>query len=344
MYKPSFTITNRLLNYISQIEAAKQIIENAPLVPAWERRFRQEAEERTVHFSTKIEGNKLDFDEAKKVMEGEKIRTFRRRDILEIVNYRDVVAYINRLKRKNIDKEFIFKIHKKVMFKILPKNELGKFRTCEEALINSKTYEVTFEPVEPEFIEGAVDDLVDWIGLKSKEVHPVIKAGVILYEIARIHPFTDGNGRTARILSIFSLYSDGYNIKRFFSLEEYYDQNLGEYYKALESVEENDDDLTIWLEFFTKGLASELQRIKDKVFDISRDIKMRKKMGQIALNERQIKIISFMQEYGKVKNKDWQELFPDVSDDTILRDLRDLINKGVVKKEGRTKAAKYTLK
>ena len=94
MYKPIFTITNNLLKYISQIEAARQIIENAPLVPAWERRFREEAEARTVYFSTKIEGNKLDFDEAKKIIKGEKVKTFRRRDIQEIINYREVIEYI----------------------------------------------------------------------------------------------------------------------------------------------------------------------------------------------------------------------------------------------------------
>ena len=71
MYKPIFTITNDLLKHISQIEAAKQIVENAPLVPACERRFREEAEARTVHFSTKIEGNKLDLNEAKKIIEGD---------------------------------------------------------------------------------------------------------------------------------------------------------------------------------------------------------------------------------------------------------------------------------
>jgi Fic family protein len=344
MYKINFTITNQLLNYLSQIEASKQIIDNAPLVPAWERRFRQEAEERTVYFSTKIEGNKLNFNEAKKVLDGEEVKTFRRRDIQEIVNYRDVIEYISKFKEKNIDKEMILKIHKKVMSNILPKSELGVLRTCDEALISSKTFEVVFEPVEPEFIEGEIDHMIKWINVQGREVHPVIRAGVILYEIARIHPFTDGNGRTARIIATLSLYADGYDIKKFFSLEEYYDQNLEEYYNALSSVEENEDDLTYWLEFFAKGLAVELSRIKDRVIKLSKDYRLRKDIGQVALNERQIKIIDFVQEHGEIRNKDWQDLFPTVSDDTIFRDLKDLMEKGIVKKEGRTKAARYVLK
>lgn len=344
MYKPTFTITNNLLKYISQIEAAKQIVENAPLVPAWEKKFRQEAEERTIYFSTKIEGNKLGFDETKRVIGGEKIKTFRRRDIQEVINYRDVIEYISKLKTKSISKKLILSIHKKVMNKILPKAELGRFRACDEALVNSKTLEVVFEPVEPEYIEGEVEDVLAWMETKGDEVHPLIKAGIILYELLRLHPFTDGNGRTARIVATFSLYADGYDIKRFFSLEEYYDQNLEEYYKAIGSVEDNDDDLTLWLEFFTKGLAMELDRIKSKVLDLSREFKMRKNIGQVALNERQITLINFIQEHGRVRNQDWQELFPVVSDDTILRDLKDLMDKDIVKKEGRTKAACYVLR
>ncbi len=344
MFKPQYTITNNLLTYVSQIEAAKQIIENAPLVPAWERRFRQEAEERTVYFSTKIEGGNLDFSETKRVLDGEEIRTFRRRDILEVVNYREVIAYIQKVKKSSIDEKFIFEVHKKVMNKILPENELGKYRECEEALIDSKTYEVVTELIEPEYIEGEMQKLIEWLNKEALKIHPVIKAGILFYEIVRIHPFTDGNGRTARILATYSLYKDGYDIKRFFSLEEYYDQNLEEYYKALASVEENDDDLTFWLEFFAKGLAVELDRIKRKILDISSDVKLKKMIGQVALNDRQIKIVSFIQEHGYICNKDWQKIFPLTSDDTILRDLKDLRDKGIIKKQGKTKAARYVLK
>jgi len=344
MYKPIYKITNNLLTFISQIEAARQIIDNAPLIPSWERRFRLDAEERTIYFSTKIEGNKLDFNETKDIIKNESVKTFRRRDIQEIVNYRDVIQFMSKLKNKSIDKKTLLLIHKRIMKNILPSEELGKFRYCEEVLLHSKSYKVVFEPIEPEFIEGEVDNLFYWFQDKAKNVHPVIKAAVLLYEIARIHPFTDGNGRTARILATLSLYLDGYDIKKFFSLEEYYDQNLSEYYKALESVEENGDDLTFWLEFFAKGLSIELERVKNKILDISRDTVLRKNIGQVALNDRQIKIINYIQEYGIISNKNWQNMFPDISDDTILRDLKDLIKKKVVKKKGVTKSAKYILK
>jgi Fic family protein len=343
MYIPQFSITNKILLNISNVEAARQIIENAPLVPAWERRFREEAEVRTIHFSTKIEGNKLGLEEARNIITGENVATFRRRDIQEIINYRGVINFLEESKGRFIDKRFLLDVHKKIMAKILPQSELGKLRKCDEVLMDSSTQQVVFEPVGPAFIEGEIDEIFEWLHSKANEVHPILKAGIISYEIVRIHPFVEGNGRSARILATYSLYADGYDIKRFFALEEYYDQNLDTYYKALASVEEEGDDLTHWLEFFTDGLAVELTRVKNKVLDLSRDVQLKNQVGQIALNERQIKLINFVQKKGYIKNQDWQKLFPDVSDDTILRDLKDLIKKRIIKKEGRTKSAQYIL-
>src|SRR4030042_585370 len=89
MYSPNFTITNKILKYIGTIESAKEVIENAPLVPAWEAKFREEALVRTVHHGTHIEGNELSLSEAERLLVGAKI-VGRERDIQEVVHYRNV--------------------------------------------------------------------------------------------------------------------------------------------------------------------------------------------------------------------------------------------------------------
>jgi Fic family protein len=162
----------------------------------------------------------------------------------------------------------------------------------------------------------------------------------------RIHPFLDGNGRVARAVATLILFSEGYDIKRFFSLEEYYDREPMHYYEALQSVGKEQGNLTNWLIYFTEGLAIELTRIKEKVKSLSTDLKIKKSLGgqQLALTERQIKIVEFIQEQGFLQNKAFFELFPMVSEDTVLRELKDLLKKGIVKKEGSTKGAKYTLR
>jgi len=150
----------------------------------------------------------------------------------------------------------------------------------------------------------------------------------------------------ARAAATLVLFKDGYDIKRFFALEEHYDREPMAYYEALQSVGKADGNLSAWLEYFIEGLAIELTRIKEKVKGLSTDLKIKKSLGgqQVSLSERQIKIIEYIQESGFLQNKSFFELFPKVSEDTVLRELKDLLNNGIVMKEGTTKGARYVLR
>ena len=340
MFRPDFQITNLILQNIAEIEASKQIIENAPLVPAWERKFREETVVRQVHHSIAVEGNDLNYTEAKDVLEGKEVETIRRRDIKEILNYREAVEFITKNKEVDLNKSFVLGVNKILLKDILEPKELGKFRGKGMIIMNAETQNIVMEPPPADEVEGEVEELIEWFNT-STEVNSILKSGILQHEMTRIHPFIEGNGRTARLLSTWSLYRYDYNIKQFFSLEEYYDQDPKGYYEALGSAD--DGELSTWLEYFTRGLAVELGRVKAKILDISRDVKVRRTVGQVALNDRQIKIIKFIEDNGQLQNQDFEELFADVSDDTILRDLKDLIDKNLVKKRGKTKAARYEL-
>ncbi len=116
MFWPKFTISPAILKNIGAIESARALIDNAPLVPEWENQFREDAAIRAVHFGTHIEGNDLSLNQAKKVIEGEKIAG-RPRDIQEVLNYRQVLDYINNFQRRKTDgidynKNEIKKIHR----------------------------------------------------------------------------------------------------------------------------------------------------------------------------------------------------------------------------------------
>src|SRR3990170_3216993 len=97
MYVPKFFITNTILKNIGTIEAAKEVIENAPLVPFYEKQFKTEALARTVHHGTHIEGVGLSsLDQVKKLLEGEEVIAHER-DIQEVINYRNVVRLLDEL-------------------------------------------------------------------------------------------------------------------------------------------------------------------------------------------------------------------------------------------------------
>lgn len=346
MYQPRFSITNKLLRSIGTIEAAKEVIENAPLVPAWESKFRSDAIVRSVYHGTHLEGNGLNFAEADRVLAGGKI-IGRERDIQEVLNYRNVLNYIQEYAKKEMTEEALQKIHELTVHRILPDDATGVYRKSQVVVKNSQTGEITFRPPPPAEVQFLLADFFNWINQTSNEdVHTALKAGITHYELVRIHPFLDGNGRVARAVATMILSMEGYDVKRFFSLEEHYDREPLLYYEALQSVGKKEGELTPWLEYFCEGVAIELTRIKERVKSISTDLKIKKSLGgqQMSLTERQIRVIEYIQENGFLQNKAFFELFPMISEDTVLRELKDLQKKGIIKKEGTTKGVRYLLK
>lgn len=345
MYAPKYTITNKILKNIGIIEAAKEVIENAPLVPAWESKFREDALVRTVHHGTHIEGNELNLSEAEKVLAGAKI-VGRERDIQEVLNYRNVLKLLEDHQAGDMTEDMLKHMHELTVYRIMEPAVTGQYRKTQVVVKNSQTGEITFRPPPAVEVPFLLQAFFQWLqDANVDEIHPTIKAGIAHYEIVRIHPFLDGNGRVARATALFTLLTEGYDVKRFFSLEEHYDREPLSYYEALQSVARLEGDQTGWLEYFTQGLAIELTRVKEKVKSLSTDLKLKKSLGgqQMALSERQIKIVEYVQENGFLQNKAFFELFPMISEDTVLRELKDLIKKGIVKKEGTTKGVKYVL-
>jgi len=165
-----------------------------------------------------------------------------------------------------------------------------------------------------------------------------------------IHPFVEGNGRSIRAFATLVMNKEGYDIKRFFSLEENFDHDLDQYYDAFYKVDQQGGDiavrdLTPWLEYFTEVVALELGKIKEKVRKISVDSRLRVKIGeQVALSARQIKLVEYLSDKGYGAMRELKDVVPMVSEDTILRDLKDLVSKNVIEKEGSTKAARYVIK
>ena len=380
MFSPNFSISNKILKYIGRIEAARDYIENAPLVPAYEAKFRQEAIIRTVHHGTHIEGNPLGTGEVAAVLAAGpedllprgRVRQeidARDRDVQEILNYRNVLSYIdkkapksaialyNRVSNKSgarlIGEKDLLQLHKLTVEKILPVDKSGKFRTTQVVVKNSKTQEISFKPPPAGEVKSLVTDFLSWLNSDPvSEIHPVILAGIVHYVLAFIHPFVDGNGRAARAFATLVLFARGYDIKKFFSLEEYFDRDAKRYYATLQSISNQSNqgvplqgkDLTVWLEYFCEGLAQELERVKEKVQKLSLDSRLKGRTGQIVLSERQVKLVEYIESYGSINNRVWRSILPDYSDDTILRDLKDLQKKKLIKKKGSTKGAVYVLR
>jgi len=155
-----------------------------------------------------------------------------------------------------------------------------------------------------------------------------------------IHPFLDGNGRTARLLSTLCLYRTGYDFKQLFTISEYYDRNRSAYYGALQGTREINFDLAGWLEYFTAGLGAQLSEVQARGEGLIRQEVLGLRYG---LSERQKQAIQLAGEKGKFGIQDLEQVCPGVTRRTLQRELKDLVEKGVLRVEGATRNLSYSL-
>jgi len=358
VYTPKFTITQEILANVGLIEAAKEVIENAPLVPVFQARFVKDAVLRTVHHGTHIEGNVLSLNEAKRVLEGESV-VARDRDVQEVINYRRVVDYLEQLvpEKKGNDELLAYsqtvlrEINNVACERLVTDGRAGSYRMTQVVLRDSGSGEIVFRPPPAIEVPFLLESFFDWLNsTEGRKMHAALRAGIAHYYLVAVHPFIDANGRTARAFATLVLFAEKYDIKRFFSLEEYFDKDAARYYQALMAVDQGNRDiakrdLTDWLAYFTQAMAVELTRIKEKIRKLSVDVRMKTRVGhQVQLNERQTKLMEFLQENGSITTPEARQVVPGYSDDTLLRDLRFLMKEGIIRKEGSTRASRYLLK
>ncbi len=343
MFEPKFNYTNKIVNNLVAISSAREVILNAYLVPKWEVSLRKEALIRATHSSTAIEGNPLTLEEVSELARGRKI-TATRRAKQEVLNYLRVLENIEKYhKEKIISEKEILKIHRDITKDTLENPEWeGAYRKIQVHVANRITGEIIFTPPPPQEVPKLVNKFLNWLNTKSLELNPVVVAGISHYEIVRIHPFVDGNGRTARAMATLILCIRDFDVKRFFALDDYYDSDRKAYYDALKKVSEQSYELTGWLEYFTEGVLLSVSKVKERILRLSIEKKRQKELGQIALTERQMRIIEFINKNGKITIGDVSKMF-NITRQAGLKEIHKLVKLKVLKLIGRGRNAYYVL-
>lgn len=158
-------------------------------------------------------------------------------------------------------------------------------------------------------------------------------SGIAQFQLVHIHPFIDGNGRTSRLLSTLCLYRAGYDFKRLFTISEYYDRNRTAFYAAIQGGRNADMDLTGWLDYFVTGLATQLEEVKERGrVAIQADVLVQ----QHQLNERQATALRHLQQNDTLSIQAYEQLIPGVNRRTLQRDLKVMVEKGILAVEGAT--------
>jgi Fic family protein len=357
MFKPKYIITNQILKKIGQIDAAREIVNATPIIPAWENKLIKDAQERTMHFGTRLEGNGLQFEQVQALLDGKEINALTR-DVEDLLAYQKGLIFVEKIAKQigpgkpyHLTIETINEIHRLITERVLPAEHSGNFRVKQIVIRNVQTGEISYSPPPAVEVSYMLEDLVNWINSRDgKNTHPVIKAAIIHFEIIRIHPFIAANSKTAQLLTWLILCLDEYFFQYFISPNEYFDHDSLKYYSLIQKVarqkvlDSSERDLTEWLEYFVEGYAEEVLAVREKVKLVSRESHIKDKFGfGIELNERQMIILEYLRKHDSMMNKDFRKIFPDFSDDTVLRELKFLKEKGLVKKVGGTKKAQYML-
>ena len=349
-FKPKYTITDKILNNISRIAAGREVIEKSKIIPRWELKLKKEARIHNAHSSTSIEGNRLTLKQVEALSEKKEV-VAAAKDKKEVENYLKALDLIPEYAgKKNIDLKLFLEIHEIVTAGTLRDNkDCGVFRN-RQVFVGRRIFDgtqfkevVEYMPPKTKDVPGLVEDFLDWLNSdKPNEVNPVILAGIAHYEIARIHPFIDGNGRTARLTASLILYKSGFDHRRFFALDDYYDEDRASYYAALKTAQINEDDITEWLEYFTEGVLYSINKVKETVAKIGISSEA-EDAELIELTGKQIKILEQIKEKSKITNMGLRKMFG-ISRQAILKEVAKLVDANLIELIGKGRNAYYRIK
>ena len=331
--QPKFTITNVITRDLTAIERARGFLEAATLSEDWVRRMSQRALLLEAHHTTHIEGTELTIEQAERLWAGQDDPNSDADDVRELLNYRQAFHLVSETLEIGtpITEALIREIHRRLVDGVRGgEGGPGAYRTIQNYVVNSRTREVIYTPPPPEAVAPAMGDLVAW--LRDEEaIHPVLVAGIAQFQLVHIHPFLDGNGRTSRLLSTLCLYRTGYDFKRLFTLSEFYDRDRQAFYRALQGAREQDLDLTGWLTYFVRGLATQLAEVKNRGENAIRADLIAAQRG---LNARQAAALDQLLTQKRLSIGDLETLFPEVSRRSLQRDLKGMVQSGLIRETG----------
>lgn len=332
-FNPKYTITPKIARDLMRIEAVRQSIIRLPMTVTVQKRLRETARLISTHYSTEIEGNRLTLEQAEKVIYSKANFPGRKRDEQEVLGYYRALDEIEKLitAKVPISENLIKSIHAWVLNggnsrKIKP----TEYRDGQNVIRDSASGNIVYMPPEAKDVHMLMSALVKWINNSFADLIPApLIAGVTHYQFATIHPYYDGNGRTARLLTTYIMHLGGYDLKGFYSLEEYYSRNLPAYYNALTVGPSHNyymgraaADITSWIEYFIGGAAESFENVLLKTEEAGAAGAKDKSALLNKLDVRQRKTLQLFQNSEWITSADLSALF-----DIMPRTARELCAK-----------------
>lgn len=316
-FDPRYTISPVTASNLMAIEAVRQEIEGLPITPSVLASLRETARLYSTHYSTMIEGNRLGHEQVAKVIEGSGHFPGRERDEKEVKGYYAAIEELERIvaRRGAVTEKTIGLLHAIVMAAGRKVSKPTPYRDGQNIIKDSSTSGIVYMPPEAKDVAGLMRALVEWIGMQENLPVPLV-AGIVHYQFATIHPWYDGNGRTARLLTTLILHLGGYGLKGLYALEEYYARDLGSYYKALTLGPSHnyylgraETDITPWVDYFIAGVADSFSKVGRRAGDAAREGADDTSDALRSLDARQRKALVLFHQHNEITAQDIGKLF-----------------------------------
>lgn len=290
--------------------------------------------------SSEIEGEKLDYDQVRS--------SIARRLGIQIAGLvsanRNVEGVVEMMLDatqnylKPLTKKRLFAWHAALFptgYSGMHKIEVARYRTGEMQIVSGAMgkEKIHYEAVAAQNVKAEMDLFLNWFNKDSK-IDPVIKAAIAHFWFIIIHPFDDGNGRIARAISDLMLARADGTTERYYSLSSQILLERKQYYEILQKVQHSSGDITDWLNWFLLCLKKSLISTETTLQKILQKSEFWKTHENTVFNERQRMVINKLFDgfEGKLKTSKWAKINK-CSTDTALRDIKDLIEKGILKQE-----------
>ncbi len=213
--------------------------------------------------------------------------------------------------------------------------EVGRYRTNEEHIVSGMfgREKVHYIAPAPERVEGEMTVFLDWFN-KDEDISSVIRSAIAHLWFVSIHPFEDGNGRLARILSDMLLARADKSEFRFYNISSQINKDKNHYYAILEKTQHGDGDITEWISWYAGTLSVALDEAENVVSTVLNKSIFWQKASAVALSQRQTDILNlFLDGYeAKITSKTWASLGK-CSRDTAIRDIQDLVAKDILRED-----------
>lgn len=316
-FRPTFVITAAIANALMRIEAVKQSIQSLPITPRVLANLRETARLFSTHYSTMIEGNRLTQEQVAQVIAEGQHFPGRERDQDEVKGYYEALDEVERLATRGgpLTESAVRRLHGLVMGAGRTRRKATPYRDGQNVIRDSRFSSIVYMPPEAKDVPPLMSQLIRWINQKDDLPIP-LKAAIAHYQYATIHPYYDGNGRTARLLTTLILHLGGYDLKGLYALEEYYARNLQDYYEALTIgpshnyyVGRETADITKWVLYFIEGMAASFQKVEGQARTEARRGSADQSTALRNLDARQRKVLGLFVDSRELTSKEIGSLF-----------------------------------